>query len=74
MSINSVPLWAVNSDRAILADGTIGLPSLRFKNSSSSGIHQSNCNVCISSSGTQAAFQSNLSNTDRSSLYGYFIR
>jgi hypothetical protein len=50
---NSVPLWAVNSDQVILADGTVGLPSARFKNALASGIYQSNGAVGIASNGIQ---------------------
>jgi hypothetical protein len=32
ISKNSVPLLPVNSDQVILADGSVGLPSVRLKN------------------------------------------
>jgi hypothetical protein len=54
ISKNSVPLYAVNSDQAILQDGTVGLPSLRFKNALASGIYQANGAVCVSSNGIQS--------------------
>ena len=53
ISKNSVPLWAVNSDQVILADGTVGLPSGRFKNALASGIYQINGAVGIASNGIQ---------------------
>ena len=53
ISKNSVPLWAVNSDQVILADGTVGLPSARFKNALASGIYQTNGAVGIASNGIQ---------------------
>jgi len=56
ISKNSVPLWAVNSDQVILADGTGGLSSARFKNALSSGIYQANKAVGVPSSGIQCGF------------------
>jgi hypothetical protein len=55
ISKNSVPLWAVNSDQVILADGTVGLPSARFKNALASGLYLSNSSVGIASNGIQSA-------------------
>jgi len=48
-------LYAINSDQAILADGSVGLPSCRFKNRLSSGIYQSNSSVGVASCGIQFA-------------------
>jgi len=53
ISKNSVPLYAVSGDQAILQDRTVGLPSLRFKNALSSGIYQANGAVCVASNGIQ---------------------
>jgi hypothetical protein len=55
ISKNSVPLWAVNTDQVISADGTVGLPSARFKNALASGIYQSHSSIGIASSGIQSA-------------------
>ena len=50
ISKNSVPLWAVNTDQVILADGAVRLPFIRFKNALSSEIYQCNSSVGFSSS------------------------
>jgi len=55
ISTNLVPLWVVNSERVILEDVSVGLPSARFKNALISGIYQSNRNIAISSSGIRSA-------------------
>lgn len=54
-SNNALPIYALNSDTAILASGSVGLPSLRFANASASGLYLSGANTTIASSGFQCA-------------------
>ena len=39
--LKNTPIWAVKSDQAISSDGSIGLPSLRFKNATARGVSMS---------------------------------
>ncbi len=53
-----LPIYTVNSTQAILADGTVSTPSLRFQNSPSSGVflvNSSSACVAVSTNGVQAA-------------------
>lgn len=59
MSINgfssAVPLYSINTTQAVLGNGSLSTPSLRFSNASSTGFLLSNSNISISVSGVQAA-------------------
>jgi hypothetical protein len=59
MSINgfasTIPLYSINSTQAVLGNGSLASPSLRFSNASSTGLLLNNSNISIAVGGVQSA-------------------